>query len=232
MLLEKIEASEQTRISLLEALEARGVHPKSPFAGAVIGPMVVFGPSEKFFKEQYQQLVEEESVKGIEGSLVARATARKYLTEEMVKEAEAKKELGEGLTTPINEVSTVIWMAGRISGSGHYLFTGDVGPQGLDEVIERTGDHISGVQWLDVPHHGSRRSMRQDQIDHLAPTTSYVSAKGSVKHPSKKLVNALKKHGSVYSTHYSVSEGSWLCHSSGDVPDLSTSPATPLYDKD
>lgn len=229
-LLEKIEASEQTRIALLEALESRGIVHEDPFMGAQIGPMWVLGPTQDFFRDQYNQLLTEESAKSMESALAARATEQ-YLSEAMVKLAEASKELGEGLTTPVNEVSTIILMPGRRDSSGHYLFTGDVGPQGLDEVIGRFSDNVASLQWLDVPHHGSRRSMRKDQVDTLAPKRAFISAKGSVKHPSKKLVNALKEHGKVYSTHYSVSESSWLRHSSGDVPDLSTTPATPLYDK-
>ncbi len=73
--------------------------------------------------------------------------------------------------------------------------------------------------------------MTQKMIDFLAPTTAFVSCEGSVKHPSRKLVNALKKHGKVYSTHYSVSAGSWLRQQYGNVPALATTPATALYDK-
>lgn len=230
-LLDKIESSEQTRIALLTALEARDIDHCNPYAGVQIGPMWVLGPSLEFFGDQYAQLIQEESAKSFEVALAARSVER-YLTEDMTKQAEASKELGEGVTTPINEVSTVLLLPGREENKGHYLFTGDVGTQGLDQVIGRFGDLLKPTRWLDVPHHGSRRSMRKDQIDHLTPATSFVSAKGSVKHPSRKLVNALKEHGKVFSTHYSVSEGSWLRHKSGDVPNLSTSPASPLYDKD
>ena len=56
-LLNKVKASEQTRINLLEALDARNVPTFSPFAGDQIGPLFVLGPSEEFFDEQYRKLV-------------------------------------------------------------------------------------------------------------------------------------------------------------------------------
>lgn len=229
-ILEKIESSERTRLALLTALEARGIDRSDPYAGVQIGPIFVLGPTLEFFGEQYAQMFQEDSAKSFEAALAARSVER-YLTEEMTKQAEASKELGEGVTTPINEVSTILLLPGHEENKGHYLFTGDVGTQGLDQVIDRYGNLLKPTRWLDVPHHGSRRSMRKDQIDYLAPTTSYVSAKGSIKHPSQKLVNALKQHGKVFSTHYSVTEGSWLRHIAGDVPNLITSPASPLYEK-
>jgi beta-lactamase superfamily II metal-dependent hydrolase len=229
-LLEKIETSEQTRLSLLTALEARGIAHEDPYMGVQIGPLWVLGPTIEFFREQYAQLIQEASAKSFEMLLESRQVDQ-YLSEEMLKQADAANELGEGLTTPINEVSTVIILPSPYDGSGKYLFTGDVGPQGLDQVIGRFGETVKSLRWFDVPHHGSRRSMRQKHIDHFSPTTSFISAKGSVKHPSRKMVKALKEHGSVYSTHYSVSASSWLRHSSGQVPNLNTVAATPLYEK-
>lgn len=231
-LLQKIESSEQTRLALLAALQARGIDCEDPFMGTQIGPMWVLGPTIEFFRDQYAQLIQEESAKSFESLLESREVEQSYFTEAMQKQADATKDLGDGVTTPINEVSTIIILPTSDDGSGKFLFTGDVGPQGLDEVIGKFTDIVSSLKWLDVPHHGSRRGMRQDQIDHFAPKFSFISAKGSVKHPSRKMVNALKKHGKVYSTHYSVSSSSWLRQSSGDVPPLKTVPATPLYEKD
>jgi beta-lactamase superfamily II metal-dependent hydrolase len=230
-LLEKIESSEQSRLALLAALEARNIDCEDPYMGAQIGPMWVLGPTKEFFRDQYTQLIQEESAKSFESLLQSREVEQTYFTEAMQKQADATKDLGDGVTTPINEVSTIIILPTSNDGSGKFLFTGDVGPQGLDNVISNFSDIVSSLKWFDVPHHGSRRSMRQDQIDHLAPKVSFISAKGSAKHPSLKLVNALKKHGKVYSTHYSVDSSCWLRQSSGDVPPLKTVPATPLYEK-
>lgn len=229
-LLEKIESSEQTRLALLAAIEARKIDREDPYMGSQIGPMWVLGPTKEFFREQYAQMIQEASARSFEMLLESRQVDR-YLTEDMLKQADAANELGDGVTTPINEVSTVIILPSPYEESGNFLFTGDVGTQGLDQVIDRFGETVSSLRWVDVPHHGSRRSMRQEQIDHLSPMISFISAKGSVKHPSRKMVNALKQHGKVYSTHYSVSATSWLRHCTGQVPSLNTVAATPLYEK-
>jgi len=231
-LLEKIEASEQTRLAFITALENHRIVHEDPFAGVQIGPMIVGGPRVDFYRDQYSKMLQEDTAKGFNSALVSNSVER-FLTETMLKTAEASKELGDGVTTPINEVSTIILLPyGNDTNPDIYLFTGDVGPQGLDQVIDAVPDLLESVKWLDTPHHGSRRSMRQDQIDHIAPKTSFISAKGSVKHPSRKMVNALKKHGKVFSTDYLASSQNWLRHSAGAVPNVSTTPATPLYDKE
>ncbi len=229
-LLAKIESSEQTRLALLEALERRDIEHEDPFRGVQIGPMVVLGPDRDFFNEHYRQLIEEEKARSFE-TLLEKREVEEYFTEQMQKQADASKELGESETTPINEVSTVILLFGY-DASGNYLFTGDVGAAGLTQVIEVAQKYVASLQFLDVPHHGSRRSMTTEQIDCLAPKISFISARGSIKHPSRKLVSALKKHGKVFSTHYSVEAASWLRNYSGNVPTLPTTPAIPLYDRD
>lgn len=144
--------------------------------------------------------------------------------------ADASKDLGGEPTSPENEVSTVlasIW-DGRVN-----LLTADAGCEGLTSAIGNPfGIATNDLRWMQVPHHGSRRNLNQELIEHFSPDTSFISCAGTVKHPSRKLVNALKGGGSaVYSTHYSVSKDSWLRHSMGDVPDLGTVAAVPLYEK-
>ena len=218
-LLKKIEASEQTRQELIAALRKRRIEPQSPFAGTEIGPLVVLGPTIPFYNQQMTRLEQEAVLTALEGRITA--GEREAITElfesaaqtshRLLKE-DSDKELGGDPTSPVNEVSTVMALPWAENGRVQiYLFTGDVG--------------------RDVPHHGSRRSMTQKMIDFLAPQTAYVSCEGTVKHPSRKLVNALKKHGEVYSTHYSVSSKSWLRHHHGTVPDFAATPAIALYEK-
>jgi beta-lactamase superfamily II metal-dependent hydrolase len=238
-LLTKIEASEQTRQDLIAALRKRRIEPQSPFAGTLIGPLVVLGPTIPFYEQQMATLEQEAVLTALENRITARErevitrmfesaaqTAQRLLKED------SDKELGGDPTSPVNEVSTVMALPWAENGSEKiYLFTGDVGREGLHYVLVRYKQHLNSVRWLDVPHHGSRRSMTQQMIDFLAPQTAYVSCEGTVKHPSRKLVNALKKYGEVYSTHYSVSSESWLRHHHGTVPNLTTTPAIALYDK-
>jgi hypothetical protein len=56
---------------------------------------------------------------------------------------------------------------------------------------------------MQIPHHGSRRNVTKNLIDLFAPSTAFVSAEGSKKHPRRAVVNAFKDAGAkVYSTHY------------------------------
>jgi hypothetical protein len=226
-LLDKIESSEQTRLALLSALEKRFIPHHDPYAGQVIGPLVVVGPTREFFQAQYSLLIQEAEAEKFNNGILKRRLLE-LAGEQFVANDEHSKGLGEGITTPINEVSTILLTPHE--NEKWCMFTGDVGPAGVDQVLGLK--ETEGLAFFDVPHHGSRRSLRQDQIDHLSPNRSFISAKGSIKHPSRKLVNALKKYGTVFSTHYSVSESSWLRHHFGTVPDMSITPATPLYDKD
>jgi hypothetical protein len=237
--LKRIAESEETRLALIEALSNRRILPRSPFAGDAIGPMIVLGPTHDFYSAQMGRLLKESVLRELE----ARNNKRdlEYIrelfeTEEQTRQRllmeDAVKELGGDPTSPVNEVSTVMALPWAENGGEQiYLFTGDVGREGLHDVLTRYREHLGNIRWLDVPHHGSRRSMTQQMIDFLAPQTAFVSCDGTVKHPSRKLVNALKKHGKVYSTHYSVRSKSWLLHQCGIVPKLSTSPAVTLYDK-
>lgn len=230
-LLESVKASEQTRHDLLDALESRGISTFSPFAGDQIGPLFVLGPSEAFFDEQYKKLDQGDQVKAFNERL-ARAYRESLLgvNPMQIEAADAQKDLGGEPTSPENEVSTIlaaIW-DGKVN-----LLTADAGCEGLIAAIDNPHQIATqNLRWMQVPHHGSRRNMNHGLVEHFTPTTAFVSCAGSLKHPSQKLVNALKESGStVYSTHYSVSKSSWLRHSMGHVPDLGCVPAVPLYEK-
>lgn len=230
-LLAKVRASEQTRFALLEALEARRIPTFSPFAGDQIGPLAVLGPSEAFFAEQFRKLDDRATVRELNARLERREREAVFgFNTVEARAADDTKELGGEPTSPENEVSTILaalW-GGEVS-----LFTADAGCEGLTAAIANPFALLTkDLRWMQVPHHGSRRNLNQGLIDHFSPTTAFISCSGTVKHPSRKLVNALKNGGStVYSTHYSVSSGSWLRHAVGVVPRLSTVLAVPLYEK-
>lgn len=96
---------------------------------------------------------------------------------------------------------------------GHrLLFTGDAGKTALHaaaDYADGIGVSLTGLKFLDVPHHGSRRNLSTSVLSRINGTTAYISASpGSSKHPSKKVVNALKKSGArVFKTN-----GGTICH--------------------
>jgi beta-lactamase superfamily II metal-dependent hydrolase len=97
---------------------------------------------------------------------------------------------------------------------GHkILFTGDAGKTALRfamEYADSQGVPLSDLNMLDVPHHGSKRNLSSGILKKIRATSTCVSAsKDSLKHPAKKVTNALQKHGAkVY-----VTKGKTIRHS-------------------
>jgi beta-lactamase superfamily II metal-dependent hydrolase len=116
----------------------------------------------------------------------------------------------ENTTSATNNSSVIL----EIKAKGkRYLFTGDAGVKALEDVETRTS--LENIYWIDVPHHGSRRNLSSRLIDTMKPTTCYISAEGSTKHPRRALVNCLKKHGANV---YCTKNGNDLWHHMGEFP--------------
>lgn len=87
-----------------------------------------------------------------------------------------------------------------IEGPGQkILLTGDAGMRAIREASNIKD--IRSLTLLDVPHHGSRRNVDSEIIDHLKPAVAFISSPGNDKHPRKAVVRKLQKTGTrVYST--------------------------------
>jgi len=84
------------------------------------------------------------------------------------------------------------------------LFTGDAGVQALERAI--IPYRVGHVNWLDMPHHGSKHNVNSGVLNRLMPDVAYFSARGTRKHPSMAVINALKRRAcTCYSTHKSGS---------------------------
>jgi len=113
-------------------------------------------------------------------------------------------------TSAENNTSTIILFS--LDGD-KLLFTGDAGKTALlaaADYAESRGISLAGLQFLDVPHHGSKRNLSSRVLNRINATTAFISApKTSPKHPAKKVTNALQKYGAnVY-----VTRGSNLLYS-------------------
>lgn len=251
-LVETLRASKQTQTDLIAAIQARGINLSSPWAPARIGPLILLSPTWQFYQEQLGKMREESLAKALNDRYLLRQMNRLFevavgnttLFGAKAEEAEEEAgELGGEPTSPENEVSTVLWLPWD-NGDGtrqSCLLTADAGTEalscvmGISQRLEGTlKDCLKELAWTQLPHHGSRRNLNESLLDYFKPKTSFVSADGKVKHPSKKLVNAVKdRGGKVYSTHYPNKmecEGGWLWRHHGRVPQVSTSPATPLWE--
>lgn len=121
-------------------------------------------------------------------------------------------------TSAENNTSTII----LFNIDGHkLLFTGDAGKTALLNAIsyiEGLGVSLADLNFMDVPHHGSKRNINSKILKKIKAQYALVSAsKDSKKHPAKKVTNALKKHGAkVYVTrgipllhHHNAPERGW-----------------------
>jgi beta-lactamase superfamily II metal-dependent hydrolase len=106
------------------------------------------------------------------------------------------------------------------------LFTGDACCASL---LKMTEDYprIRDIDFLKVPHHGSKHNLSSAIIDTLRPKTSFISAKGSRTHPSVAIVNYLSRYGNVFSTH---KHNSFIRKTNG-IERQNTSPSIPLKAK-
>lgn len=102
-----------------------------------------------------------------------------------------------------------------------FLFTGDAGDEAFDRIMYQSDkDKIKNIYWLKIPHHGSKKNMSNDMINHLRPKVAYVSTEKYTHYLSKAVVSALRKVGCrVYSTNNSTNV--WHHHNMPERDDYS-----------
>ncbi len=197
----KITRSMDQCCSFLQLLDRHGVRRYEPFAGQSAGYLQVLGPRQDYYEQLLAQFED------LEGVFVEDERQEPvYLSL-----AESEEALNEDDTTSAENNSSVISgfeIDGRI-----YLFTGDAGVQALWQALDDYG--VGRVNWLDVPHHGSKHNLSSDLLDRLLPDMAFISARGTRKHPSRAVVNALKRRGCrCYSTH----NNGCMRHQYGNAP--------------
>ena len=196
---ERLEKSLQ-HASDLEALATKkGIQIVEPFQGitGLNGAIHVLGPSQEYYETLlagFRSIPEPKTSLGIFEPL-------RKATEEVVKRIQDFWHIDlldddEDTTSPENNTSTII----LFNLDGHkLLFTGDAGKTALLNAIayaDTLGISLTGMQFLDVPHHGSKRNLNSKILKRINATTAFISANGNNgKHPSKKVTNALQKHG-------------------------------------
>ena len=124
-----------------------------------------------------------------------------------------------------HNLSSIIFLFKPEEGK-NYLFTGDAGADSFENLKYKATDwpKLTGLHWLKLPHHGSKRNITCTMINHFRPKVAYCSSKNYGTWLSKAVVNALKQVKTrVYSTSV---HGSMLHHGIKDRDGYST--ATPL----
>jgi beta-lactamase superfamily II metal-dependent hydrolase len=239
-LMHRIQESKRIQIELVSALQERNIPIEEPFAYSWIGPLQVVSPTRDFYNAQLG-LIHEEAIAQALNDRYEKRDLRRLMEAVFGQPTETEEEdgeLGGEPTSPENEISTILHLP-WLNTTGTYqrfLLTSDSGTAALTELKNRSEAErgiLKNLRWMQIPHHGSRRNLNADLINYFRPVTAFVSSVGSRKHPSARLVNAIKEsNGTVYSTHYppEKDEGTWLRQTAGTVPEMPLSPATPLWD--
>jgi beta-lactamase superfamily II metal-dependent hydrolase len=157
-----------------------------PFAGRQAGPFQFLGPTEWYYQELLRQFQD------LDGVFIEEERSEVTKSDESYRETmDPDSVINEDNTTSAENNSSVI---SRIVLDGYaYLFTGDAGVPALERALAYGG--AGNVRWLDVPHHGSKHNICSSLLDRLRPQVAYISAKGTRKHPSRAVINALKRRG-------------------------------------
>lgn len=181
--------------SFIAKVDALGIPRYEPFTGMSFGCFTVVGPSEKFYEKT---LTEYQSDSDLDKADAFLKRFDEPTAVQLLNEASGHHYVidDDEDNTPTNE-SSVILFAGI--DNLRLLFTGDAGVRAITDA--RSAYQISDLDWIDVPHHGSKHNVNSEMLAYFKAKTAFISATRSQKHPSQSVVDALKRNGAtVYST--------------------------------
>lgn len=215
--------------------EALGIPIRKPFVGQASddGAFLVLGPTEEYYEDL---LPDFPGTSTVTATILAKLkeAARSLVAEDFWTES-----LSEGGETSASNNSSAICLL-QVDGR-QLLFTADAGIPAIAQSLgrlEMSGFIPGTLNFVQVPHHGSKRNVSPSLLNRLLGDkgeqsnrgTAFVSAAaaGAPKHPAKSVVNAFRRRG--YPVHATL--GSTKRHSH-DAPDRGWSPsvALPLYDQ-
>lgn len=156
-------------------------------------PLKVVAPDEKFYAEIVKDMVAKKGVKTYDKS-----DTLQYDVNAAVDEADAKSVIDECTDDSPTNASSIVLLYEPEEGK-KYLFAGDTTQDSLQLAIDTY--HIENIDFLKVPHHGSKHNLTTPIIEKLRPKKSYITASGTSKHPSSAIVYWLSKYGDIFSTH-------------------------------
>ena len=183
-------------LNLLSLIDSKGIRrDREPFAGLQyeLAPLFLVGPTESYYESllsrfrDVDNLFEEE--KNLEKSLEGGQFITESLTTQQIidKDKDRSKE---------NNSSTILLFQPN---NLKCLFTSDAGPDALQKAHDEYD--LSGLDWLDVPHHGSSYNLSTKLIKIFNPKRAYISCDGSKHYPNPAVVAELKNAGcKVFST--------------------------------
>lgn len=196
---EQLEKSLQQAADLESLAVKKGVKIIEPFQG-ITGYgniMHVLGPSKQYYESLIPLFKDTPKQIDILSQLLGSA---KSAIEKAAEWLEDNTEIDlldddDERTNPENNTSAII----LFNLDGHkLLFTGDAGKTALHlaaDYANGLGISLTDLNFLDVPHHGSKNNISSKVLKRIIAPTAFISAsENSRDHPAKKVTNALIKH--------------------------------------
>ncbi len=206
---EELEQELKESLELVHEVESlafeKDIPIEEPFAGTPVNnELVIFGPTKTY----YEQLLCEfrQTPPSKKSALEQAIEAVKRAAETAVEWVEDRIDidiLTDSEKTSAENNSSVVLVL--VSDEHKLLFTGDAGIKALTQVADladRATFPLTDLRFMHVPHHGSKHNLGSSILKRIKGETAFISATGETsKHPSKKIMNALIKHGAnVYVT--------------------------------
>ena len=182
--------------NLIELIEDKRINLINGIKGQTISPLnlSIVAPTSDYYREILKDMINDYGIKIYEES-----DTEIYDEASMISVDDARSVIDEDDDpSPFNASSLVILF--KPDDNKKYLFAGDANCTSLTQMLKDFPD-LKNIDYLKVPHHGSKHNLNTFIIETLAPQKSIICAKGSKKHPSNAIVSWLSKFGNVYSTH-------------------------------
>lgn len=100
-----------------------------------------------------------------------------------------------GSMTTDNDPNDFSIVANLRLGEFDAIFTGDIGPAVIDDVIS-TGELVD-VEYIKVPHHGSKNGLTRELLESVSPEIAVISSGKDNRygHPHKEIIDLLSEYG-------------------------------------
>jgi len=184
-------------LNLLAAIDAKGINrTREPFTGLTfeLAPFTVIGPDEEYYEELLSRFRDVKTLFEEEQLLEKSTEAGPLLTENLTS-TEILNRYKER-SKENNSSAILLFEPNNLK----YLFTSDAGSDALARAAEAYD--LTNLDWLDVPHRGSKYNLTTGLIKHFNPKVAFISGDGSVHYPNDAVIAELKAIGcEVHGTH-------------------------------
>lgn len=176
----------------------------------------VISPTADFYNHFLPQLKTEKFVSDVQKTVELRLLSENnsftdgQTLEEMIKDVTNPCDTLEisSITngvTPTNLVSIVTLLSATDS---RLLFTADAGIESFQDQ-GLLNHELKDLDWLQLPHHGSKNNTSLIMLDHFNPKIVYVSGINRENRPSTKIVNCLSEKERFREIHVTNEENTW-----------------------